>query len=282
MVQIQHRPFLRWAGGKNWLVPILLNALEDFSFNNYHELFLGGGSMFFALTPKKAYLSDINEDLIDAFLGLKDFPNETIAEIKKYKVSEENYYKVRKKRCKKPYTCAARFIYLNHTSFNGIYRVNSLGNYNVPYGHNDSYEFDYERITAAALALKKCETIIQNRDFEASTADIAEGDLVFIDPPYTVSHNNNGFIQYNRSLFSLNDQYRLKEAINLINKKGATYILTNAAHPEIKKIFLDDTNYCTALSRHCGLGGINAERGKKQEYIFSNCKKIIEGVRNGQ
>lgn len=275
-----NKPFLRWAGGKNWLAKDLAAALSGFSFNTYHEPFLGGGSVFFALNPEKAVLSDLNADLICAYVGLRNDPDAVIDQIGKWSVDEDTYYQVRSLSPMNEVMRAARFIYLNRTSYNGIYRVNRRGEYNVPYGHNDGYKFDYERLMAASVASKNAAFKVQG--FDESIDDVCEGDLVFLDPPYTVSHNKNGFIEYNKTLFSLEDQNRLKSFIDEVHAKGAHYILTNAAHEAILEIFKDETNDCLTVSRHCGLGGKNAKRGAIEEYIFTNIVDLADWTTDGR
>jgi len=171
---------------------------------------------------------------------------------------------------------AARFIYLNKTSFNGIYRVNRAGHYNVPYGKNDSYRFSFEQLRAASQALQ--EVSLKVTSFEKTLKDVHGNDLVFLDPPYTVSHNKNGFIEYNKTLFSLEDQKKLKTYVDAINAKEAYYILTNAAHESILDIFEDDTNTCFTFARNCLLGGRNAKRGLTEEYVFTNIPKKALGA----
>lgn len=273
-----YKPFLRWAGGKNWLVKNLPLILGDTSFDAYHEPFLGGGSVFFALAPKKAFLSDLNEELIDTYIGVKDEVDKVLGLLRKWPVSEEEYYRIRSYSPRKSYSRAARFIYLNRTSFNGLYRVNRAGEYNVPYGHKDSYCFDFERIRNASVALQSASIV--NQGFDQSLSRISKDDLVFLDPPYTVSHNKNGFIEYNKTLFSIEDQRRLKEFIDEINKRGAYFILTNAAHQVISDIFLDDYCKCFTVSRNSLLGGASAQRGKTEEFIFTNIDNAKFGACN--
>ena len=128
-----------------------------------------------------------------------------------------------------------RFLDLNQTSFNGIYRANLNGDYNVPYGHRSKDFFDAENLALVSERLQGCQ--LGCIDFEDVIRNVRSGDLVFLDPPYTVSHNKNGFIKYNQQLFSLDDQKRLRDLVDALNQKGAYYILTNAAHATIAEIF---------------------------------------------
>lgn len=261
------KPFLRWAGGKNWLVKSLPALMEGLDFKSYHEPFLGGGSVFFFLRPKKAFLADSNEDLIMTYKVLRDNPEDVIAQIQRWPVSEEKYYEIRSLDSESDVIRAARFIYLNRTSFNGIYRVNKEGKYNVPYGHKDGYKFDFCRMREASKALAGAE--LHCRNYAQSIELVEKGDLVFLDPPYTVSHNNNGFIEYNKTLFDIADQYALKQCIERIRSIEAYFIMTNAAHEKIKEIF-NGIGTSIELRRHCGLGGKNAKRQPIGEFIFTN------------
>ena len=261
-------PFLRWAGGKTWLVKHLSSILGDIQINRYHEPFLGGAAVFFAMDFKKtSYLSDCNEELVATYKIIKENPQEIISAFQRLENNEEQYYQIRATNPQGKIERAARFLYLNQTSYNGLYRVNRKGEYNVPYGFRESMFYDTDRIMKASEKLKK--TNISHGDFTVNKCKIQEKDLLFLDPPYTVSHNNNGFIEYNQTLFSLADQHRLSEFIDYIKKKGAYYILTNAAHDVIREIF-DKGDRCIALSRHSSIGGKDAERKKVMEYIFTN------------
>ena len=267
MVEQLGKPFLKWAGGKNWFIKHIDAILGDLEYSAYYEPFLGGGSVFFHLAPENAHLSDTNEDLIVAYEGLRDDVNGVIELLMSWQISEENYYRIRASVFDDKISLAARFIFLNRTSFNGIYRVNRKGVYNVPYGHNDNYSFDYDRLKAASVALQGA--FITVADYEKALGDVEKNSLIFLDPPYTVAHNNNGFIEYNKKLFSLEDQYRLRKCIDLIKESGAFFILTNAAHPKIGEIF----NSCGArleLPRFSTLGGKHAQRQSISEYVFTN------------
>ncbi|MDR6300669.1 DNA adenine methylase [Mesonia maritima] len=260
-------PILRWAGGKNWLVKHI-NKLIPENFNNYHEPFIGGASIFLAVNPSNnTYISDLNKDLIDTYKAVKENPKNVIDNLKTFENTKEFYYHLREQELNNEYAKAARFIYLNQTSFNGIYRVNLKGKYNVPYGHRTKNFIEEEKIYR--LSERFLNSTIEWGDFEINKDYIQERDLVFLDPPYTVSHNKNGFIKYNQRLFSLEDQYRLSEYIDFIKNRNAYYILTNAAHEKVKEIFhKGDKRF--VKNRASLIGGNNSKRGIIEEYIFTN------------
>ncbi len=264
-------PFVRWAGGKSWFIPHLSDLICSIDFNHFHEPFLGGAAVFLALEHKrKSYLSDINDDLINAYINTRDNPYAVLTLLLTYKNTENDYYRVRELTPDDPIERAARFIFLNQTSYNGLYRVNKDGGYNVPYGHRKNWHYDGQRILQASEKLKNSN--IKCGDFECNKYLIKSHDLVFLDPPYTVSHNNNGFIEYNKNLFSLNDQERLCHFIEYIKHKDAYYILTNAAHPTIREIFGKEDSPIV-YSRNCLIGGKNSKREKINEYIFTNIRR---------
>jgi DNA adenine methylase len=202
--------FLRWAGGKRWLLHHLPDILGNFEVRRYHEPFLGGASVFLGTQiAGKAYLSDLNEELIETYIQVRDNPDLVAKYLDTHINTSEHYYAVRASSPEDPVDRAARFIYLNHTSYNGIYRVNLNGQYNVPYGKNRTWGGlpSAELLNSASRKLS-C-ALMAVSDFEAVLENIEQGDLVFLDPPYTVAHNNNGFIRYNQHLFSFEDQTRL-------------------------------------------------------------------------
>jgi len=261
-------PFLRWAGGKTWLIKHLDSILGNLQINHYHEPFLGGAAIFFSLDIKKmSYLSDVNAELIETCITIKNHPQEIIQALLNFDNTEDQYYQIRAMEPQDEIERAARFVYLNQTSYNGLYRVNRNGKYNVPYGFRENMVYDTNRIINASKKLRK--TNISHGDFTINKYKIQQGDLVFLDPPYTVSHNNNGFIEYNQKLFSLDDQYRLSKYIDYVKKKNAYYILTNAAHNTIREIF-EKGDRALELNRYSTIGGKNAKRKKVTEYIFTN------------
>lgn len=264
------QPFLRWAGGKIWFARQSRQLFSALDFDRYHEPFLGGGAFFFSQRGvERAYLSDKNEALIEAYCCIKDDPERVIEIMCGYQNTEADYYRVRNQTPVGAFERAARFVYLNQTSFNGIYRVNLNGVYNVPYGHRTKQFLDPDGLRSASVALRTCE--LRSCDFMETLGNIRSGDLVFLDPPYTVSHNKNGFIKYNQALFSLEDQYRLSAYIDAIKNIGAYYILTNAAHEKIVEIF-DKGDARQELQRASLIGGKKAKRGSVKELLFTNLK----------
>lgn len=271
--KIKNKPFLRWAGGKTWLTKKIPDFLPK-DIKNYHEPFLGGGAIFIYLKSNNlisgtAFLSDANKELINCYKQLKVDPERIIAKLKGLKNTEEEYYRIRSTYPYNDLNQAVRFIYLNKTSFNGLYRVNKNGQYNVPYGFKKSKNlYDFDNLNRIANLLDD-KVSIQTSDFYDVIDNVEEGDLVFLDPPYTVAHDNNGFIQYNQKIFSWQDQERLLSLIKRIESKGAYYILTNAAHFSIKDLFSTIGNRYK-VDRSSTIGGKGATRSKVKEYLFTN------------
>jgi len=270
------KPFLRWAGGKTWFTNHIDNFLPQ-AINNYFEPFLGGGAIFFYLKSKnlikgKCYLSDTNEELINTYNILKNKPEELIEILKKQNNTEKEYYKIREFQSDDKIERAARFLFLNKTSFNGIYRVNSQGAYNVPYGYRQIKQmYDYDNLLQISNLLTNCYFSV--KDFKKIAEKICTSDLVFIDPPYTVAHENNGFIQYNQSLFSWDNQKELAKLLIEIENKKAYYIMTNASHKSIEELYRDSGQRYT-LTRASSIGGIGATRTKYKELIYTNQKTL--------
>lgn len=267
-------PFVRWAGGKSWLVSYISKLIRGLEIEHYHEPFLGGGAVFFSLEHRrKSYLSDSNPRLVNAYIQVRDNPHEVLRFLSELKNTESDYYRIRSELTNENTAeNAARFIFLNQTSYNGLYRVNRAGAYNVPYGFRKNWNCNPQLILNAGRYLQR--TRIAQGDFETNKYRIKENDLVFLDPPYTVSHNNNGFIAYNQKLFSLEDQIRLRGFIDYIKRKGAFYILTNAAHEKVREIFSIRGDRLIELQRLSLIGGINAERKPITEFVFTNIPEV--------
>lgn len=263
------QPFLRWAGGKRWLVSYLAEMTAAVKIRNYHEPFAGGAAVFFGIDfGGHSYLSDLNADLIETYAAVQGSPDQVWERLRQYRNTEEDYYAARAAKPRTPTNRAARFIFLNHTSFNGLYRVNLRGEYNVPFGYKPSDNRpDLAQLRSASARLNSATLAVG--DFVGALRNVAEGDLVFLDPPYTVAHNNNGFVKYNDRLFLFADQQRLSSVIDQLRDRGAYYVMTNAAHASIAELF-DKGDRCVETSRKNNVGGRTAARGRATEYLFTN------------
>jgi DNA adenine methylase len=195
------KPFLKWAGGKRWFVHRYSHLFPE-KFNNYIEPFLGSGAAYFHICPKKAILGDANSDLINTYIAIQQDWRLVYRYLKTHHAnhSSEYYYQVRAKRLRSPFSRAAQFIYLNRTCWNGLYRVNLQGVFNVPIGTKSSVIFENDRFDLVSKNLENA--TLKIADFEDLIDLAGDGDFVFADPPYTVRHNHNAFIKYNEDLFS--------------------------------------------------------------------------------
>lgn len=241
-------PFLKWAGGKRWLLPRITGKLPPF--RTYYEPFLGSGGLFFALEPEEAILSDTNAELINSYRCVRDHCSEVIKILKRLRVDEETYYRIRDKQYHKAEKIkqAAFFIYLNKTCWNGLYRVNKEGRFNVPAGtlNRVSKIFDEEHLVSISHLLRRAR--LKCCDFEEAVQDTRAGDLVYFDPPYITTHLRNGFVKYNSRLFSQSDELRLAKFAERLATSNVSVIVSNAAHPLIKEQY-DGPFYKTELGR---------------------------------
>lgn len=231
------KPFLKWAGGKKWFV----NQERDrllLDFNRYIEPFLGGGSVFFYINPQQAILSDINAELVNAYICLRDEFESVYKKLHIHQIhnSEEYYYIIRDRQTRTNATSAARTIYLNKACFNGVYRVNRDGKFNVPYGKVKNLIFDRNALQESSIALRGTEILCQ--DFEATIDQAEQNDFIFCDPPYAVLNEDNRFVSYTANLFSWNDQVRLSHAlVKHLGTCSRYQLLGNLlANTEIKKM----------------------------------------------
>lgn len=231
-------PFLRWPGGKRWLIPTVRQIVAPFPMARYIEPFLGGGAVFFGLSPSSALLSDVNSDLINTYEQVRRWPNLIAAKLSLIPVSEASYFFVRRWNPACPIDAAVRFLFLNRTAFSGLYRLNSNGQFNVPYGGGSRSPIPLWRdrlLVKAASALRTA--TITHCDFEDNMRLARPGDVIYCDPTYTVTHNNNGFIRYNERNFSWKDQIRLADAAASSARKGALVLVSNAKHDDIVRLY---------------------------------------------
>lgn len=238
--QNKNKPFLKWAGGKTQLLPALLNHVP-IDYNKYIEPFIGGGALFFRLTPERSIISDLNEELIITYKTIKDSVESVIDVLNTYKNEEVFYYKIRALNSEKLSNAerAARLIYLNKTCFNGLYRVNKNGEFNVPYGKRTNNTFlNTESLREASMNLK--DVIIEHQDYSSILEKYAQKeDFVFLDPPYYPVGKHSDFKRYTKDFFYHEDQIKLKDHFDSLVKKGCFCILTNSNHPFILDLYKD-------------------------------------------
>lgn len=228
-------PLLKWPGGKRALLARLL-AHVPLEFGRYYEPFFGGGALFFALRPRRALLSDLNEDLIHCYATVRDNPEAVIRQLRLWSNSSAAYYSIRASQPRANAHRAAKLIYLSTLAFNGIYRVNRRGEFNVPYGHKTHLDVAQAgRIRAISRALTGAQ--LRHSDFEQVVKGARAGDFVYLDPPYTVAHGTNGFRKYNAQIFSWADQTRLATVAHDLARRGCHVIISNANHPSVRKLY---------------------------------------------
>ena len=230
------RPIFKWAGGKQWLAPGA-HLLTPISWTGrYVEPFLGGGAIFFALKPGTAVLADSNADLITAYRAVRTRPAEVLRLLRRYPNTQRFYTSMRKRRPRTSTTRAARLIYLIRTGWNGLYRVNTAGHFNTPFGNYANPGIhDPRRLYEASIALDRAQLL--NSDFLPVIDCATKGDLLYCDPPYITGHANNGFVKYNASVFSWHDQNRLADAAHRARGRGVHVLVSNAAHPSIRALY---------------------------------------------
>lgn len=261
-------PFLRWAGGKRWLTPQLVPIIRQRLKGCYYEPFLGSGAMYFATEPSKALLSDLNQDLINAFNIVKSQPLELLDAIKKLPVNEETYYNLRNSNPNNTFEMAVRFIYLNRTSYGGLYRENKLGKFNVPYGGGSRTTdplWNRNLITASSNLLNSTETSIIVDDFETSLNFAQKGDVVFCDPTYR-SATRNQFDRYGATVFDWADQERLAFSAQRAKRRGALVVICNTYCEEIASLY--GNSYRILLIRAKSIGNAVKDLNKNREYLI--------------
>ena len=264
-------PFLRWAGGKKWLVKTLLKYVPKDDYT-YYEPFLGSGAFFFAIQPKSAILGDINIKLIETYTAIRDSPRTVIKYLSLWKNCEKDYYKIRQAKFSNRFRRAAQFIFLNKTCWNGLYRVNQEGVFNVPFGYNTNRKvYDESNLIKVSHVLNSA--TLMSCDFQELVQSATIGDLVYLDPPYTVPHTNNGFSRYNERLFTWDDQLRLSETAKELIDRGCRVIISNAKHPTIEKLYRKFK--LLYLTRTSVIAADPKFRGMTQEALFVSPKSSI-------
>lgn len=237
----QARPFIKWAGGKKRLLPVLLPHIPD-AFRRYHEPFLGGGAVLFAVHRRGSLpgrVSDLNEELINAWQIVRDQPKELHKRLAEYarRDSEAFYYSVRSERYDASLDRAAHFIYLNKTAWNGLYRVNRWGEFNVPWGAREFAPPQLDALESVAEEIAEIE--IEQEDFREALAHAEEGDFVYLDPPYLKVSDTSKFNGYTQQRFRASDLIELAELLNALTERGVMWLFSNRDSKEIRKLFPD-------------------------------------------
>ncbi len=243
-------PIVKWVGGKRQLMFELLKNMPK-KYNRYFEPFIGGGALFFELQPEQAYISDMNEELINLYLVVQNSVEELIMDLEKHEVSKEYFLEIRNIDRTEKYARlsnierASRFIYLNRTCFNGLYRVNSQGQFNVPFGNYKNPRIIDE------INLRNCSILLQNTeikcaDFSSVLDKVQKGDFVYFDPPYVPLNETSSFTSYTKYGFDIDMQFKLREVCDELDNKGVMFMLSNSdtkfvnelyENYEIKKVF---------------------------------------------
>lgn len=264
------RPFLRWAGGKRRLLPTIASALPA-DFDRYFEPFAGSAALFFLLESTPAVLGDTCGPLIDTFIAVRDDVDGVLDYLNRWTVDKPTFERVKRLVPGDRFHGAAQFIYLNKVCWNGLYRVNSSGQFNVPYGRPKSQNVvDPENLRACALLLQREVNLIEG-DFAATVATARRGDLVYFDPPYVTGHNNNGFVDYNEVLFSWHDQERLATVAKDLDTRGVSVVISNADHQPVIDLF--EGFDAIRVERHSTIAGRSSERKPTSEVVLVNTRR---------
>jgi len=268
---VKAKPFIKWAGGKWQLMSVFARHFPPMeSVRRYYEPFLGGAAVFFHLQPEKAILSDSNHDLVELYQVVRDDFDSLAAALHTHTNTEQHFYRTRDEYRPEemtPAQRAARFIYLNKTCYNGLYRVNSRGLFNVPFGRYSSPKIcDIEGLHAAHLALQRADIV--EADFEAAVKYAASKDFIYFDPPYQPISRTSSFTAYTASRFDEAEQSRLASVVRKLSERGCFVMLSNSNSPLIRELYAD-----FAINEVLASRAINSKadgRGKIVELLIKN------------
>lgn len=263
------RPILKWAGGKRSLVPRILQALPP-KIDTYYEPFVGGAAVFLALADAKrfqrAVITDKNAQLIELYQVVRDHPGKLLKKLEELqqRTSEEDYYEIRSHKSTHKVERAARLIYLNKTGYNGLYRVNSKGGFNVPYGRYKRPKiYDPERVMVVSVALQ--DVTIEVADFEDACSKAKPGDAVYLDPPYLPLSKTSNFSAYHSEAFGLDEHERLAKTFAKLAKRGVDAVLSNSATPETRALYKKFKSSDVAVRRP--INSVASRRGAVSELL---------------
>jgi DNA adenine methylase len=271
--RVECKPFLKWAGGKRQLLPELLSRFPE-KFNYYHEPFIGGGALFFSVQPGFGTISDINSELINCYRVVRENPRELIEELSHYEISEKFFYEIRNADREAgfaewtPLKRAARIIYLNKNCFNGLYRVNSKGLFNVPFGKYENPQLaDLDNLLACSYVLQQVEILCGSYlDVERRCSN---GDFVYFDPPYAPLSATSNFTNYSNDGFSSDDQLALAELCRRLDRNGVLFMLSNSDVPEVRDLYEPNFKVETVQAGRA-VNSVGSKRGKVSEVLVRN------------
>jgi len=268
------QPFLKWAGGKRYLVPEIKKRTP--TFNTYCEPFLGGGAVLFSLQPKSGVINDLNSEIINVYNVIKNNVDELVKELSKHKNNSEYFYQVRNQdRDVDEYSQlnniqkASRIIFLNKTCFNGLFRVNSQGQFNAPFGrYKNPNIINEEVLRSVSKYLNENDIKIYNESFEDQLNKIKKGSFVYLDPPYDPVSDTSSFTGYNLNGFGKEEQIKLKKFCDSLNEKGVKFLLSNSVTDFIKDLYKDYHIEIVKVPRNINSDG--NKRGKVNEVLIRN------------
>ena len=278
-ILVTPKPFVKWAGGKRQLIPILNQNLPE-SFGTYYEPFLGGGALLFhILTDKngqKCSISDLNSDLVLAYTTIRDRIDALITSLKNHeknyqKDSESYYYSIRESNPRSEIEKTSRLIFLNRTCFNGLYRVNSKGKFNVPLGkYTNPNIVNEDNLRSVSEILTSSKVKIQCRDFEAVLRDAQKGDLIYFDPPYQPVTETANFTSYTNKNFTYDDLNRLATLCMKLDSKGCNVLLSNSDSKEVTDMFSDKSWKINKIKANRSINSNSNKRTGHFELLIKN------------
>lgn len=284
------KPFLKWAGGKTALLPELLKAAPE-RIETYYEPFVGGGALFFALQSegrfKQAVLSDSNRELINAYIQVRDNVEDVIDVLtihqRKYRSArdpEAYYYKIRNKTLTCDLGGAANLIFLNKTCYNGLFRVNSNGRFNVPHGTYENPTIcDEATLRKSSVALGETELVAA--DFSFTRSQAGPGDFVYADPPYLPISSSSNFTSYTSGGFGFGGQRRLARIAYVLNHQGAKVVVSNSSHHLLRKLYEGLGFRVEEVEVHRSINSDPDGRGPIPEFLIRNDRRPSGAVRTG-
>lgn len=270
------KPFTKWTGGKRQLFPEIKSRMPEV-YNNYFEPFIGGGALFFELAPQTAFINDFNTELINCYQQIKDNPTQLIKLLGEHQENNSKDYYLELRSVDRDDRInqmslverAARIMYMLRVNFNGLYRVNSKNQFNVPYGkYKNPKVLDENLILAISDYLNKNNITILSGDFEEAVAQVQKGDFVYFDPPYVPLSQTSTFTSYTNEGFSYTDQVRLRNTFERLSKKGAYVMLSNSSSPLVEELYQDFYIHKVEATRTNGAK--SSSRGKIKEIIVTN------------